>query len=260
MNISWHLLFNQLQNHPELLEEGLDEERLMLSSQTALPPLSEDKETQAIHRLQQILGNSGFQKLVAQRQAFMGVNSGRDQPEKLPEVAPPTDSDLPVTQPDNNTVEKQTEAPSPVNDPPANDPAVNDPPANDQQVNDQQVIAEAQVEAVADKVVKEPDQHVRQNLLLQQFQNALPTPALPVWKALADLYDVLAPLKQVGIVATLVKRVQQLPAARQKQFVKLLQDLPDGLLKTAFVAALSAQLFSLMPDATQDNPPDIPEE
>jgi len=256
MNFSWHLLYEQLQANPQMLEEETTEELLALSSQSELPVTNEEKNAQkeniAIKQLQHILGNAGFQKLVAQRRNFMVSNSANEKPEKKPqiplheqpemlaEVAPrpdnlsPVDSSAPVQQLENNTGEKEAALSTSVS-------------STHEKSNEGNNLMSA-----------DPVQLMR--TLLQQFTAFLPEPSLPVWKALADLYELLSANEQANTVSFITMQFQLLTVDQQKIFVALLLSLPAGTGKSAFVAALSNKLFSLVSAAAETSPPEVAEE
>ena len=237
MNISWHLLFEQLQRNPELLKEDLEGELAALSSQSEMSPISAEKNTEAIEKLQQRLGNSGFQKLWAQRNALMAsatVNDKTAQQDGKTNSTASSEENILLDAADKKTVpEEQLKT---------------RPSENMKQT------------AMDRKTSKEPDPVIRLGTILQQFITQLPGPSLHIWKTLSDLFDPLSPMKQANVISALVKRVQTLPQTEQQLFVKMAQNLPGGLAQTALIAALIAKLLSLMSKAPEVELPETPEE
>lgn len=251
MNFHWHALAEQLQQHPDLLEEELQGEVAAMSAQ-AEAQSSAEKELDVLRRLQAQLGNHGLQKLLSgapgparkspeQQSKETPIESGVAQPELLAQAAPELETEA--------REEPMVEEPAVTEEPVAEAAPV----ADMQELLPDGVVAEV-VEPAAELAPEPVVVDTRRQLegLLRHVLTRLPHLDVPTLTELAALFDQQSPSLRAKIVATLVARSQGLPEAEQQQFLAAIRKLSGVVARSKLIAALLARLLAVAP------PPPVP--
>lgn len=282
--ISWHLLYEHLQNNPELLEEENALDNMAVSSEINLPRQGENvdqqQEQQALRKLQARLGNAGMQKLI-RMQANKKVK------------APARKNSQPVTQPElvaekNSSASNMQSQKNVSTSPQTNMPMANQSEAVNEAVNTQQSASDS-VEQTNEKApvetvtasLPEVDEQLRQgmdanmktdqattderklqekNLLL--FISSLPAPSVSLWQQISDLFLLLDDTRQQHLLGAIVGFIRTASRPVQTLFFNGVEQLPASLRKQFFVSLLLQQLnavFASLQLEPEVEPPPVEE-
>jgi len=286
--ISWHLLYEHLQNNPGLLEEENALDNMAVSSEIDLPRQGENRdqqqEQQSLRKLQARLGNAGLQKLINMQANNKAKTPARNnspsvaQPalfaEKDRSSSPPAStmqsqgnlssapqSEMPLAKQgeevnvSENTQKSASDSVEQVNENAHVETATAAQPEVDEQLK-QAIVVNIKTEQATTDTRKLQEK----NLLL--FISSLPTPSPSLWQQISDLFLLLDDARQQHLMETIVKFVRTASRPVQALFFSRVEQLPASIRKQFFVSILLQQLIavfaSLQVEPEEEPPP--PEE
>jgi len=231
MIVHWHLLAEQLQQHPEQLEEELRDDVAALAGQaesvsgrTLQPEPMQERDV--LRRLQSRLGNFALQQLLSGQSVEQQLEEREEERVEVPMV---------------DTAKPEAVA-----------------PATEAEVAEAKAVSEEQTvaEVAAPRPALEPGR--RAALLLRQILIGLPDLPVPMLAELAGLVE-QAPERKAAIVETLERRINDLSPAAREELLSLIDRLPQSLTRSSLMAALLARLRTISP-VPPPPPPPAPEE
>ncbi|MDX2477869.1 MAG: hypothetical protein QNL05_10960 [Gammaproteobacteria bacterium] len=269
--ISWHLLYEHLQNNPELLEEEHALDNMAVSSEIDLPQQGENRdrqqEQQALRKLQARLGNAGLQKLINMQSNNKAGTPARKNSQTVAKPEPLAEKDSSSSPPASTmqSPENVSAAPQAVMPLAKQGEAMNAAENAQQSASDsvEQANEKAPVET-ATAAQPEVDDQLRQamdvnikteqattderklqekNLLL--FISRLPTPSASLWQQISDLFLLLDYNRQQHLLGAIVSFIRTASRPVQALFFSGVEQLPASLRKQFFVSILLQQLIAV---------------
>lgn len=249
MNFQWYALTEQLQQHPDLLDDELQADVAAMSALGEVQS-SPTKEQDLLKRLQAQLGNHGLQQLLSgttaneQLQTMPAttaettLNVAREvaaqkSEQSAAEIEPVTALEAPVAE--KPVVEK----------PGGEHPIMVEPPVINEML-EQKAAGPALKNPIAPEPVNVDSRKQMQNLLRQTLSR-LPALDGSVITQLAALYDQQSSAIQADIIDTLVARSRALPEPARDKLVAAIRTLSGAVAGSALISSLLARLLAVVP-------------
>lgn len=263
MNFHWHTLAEQLQRHPDLLEDELQGEVAAMSAQAEVQS-TPAKEQEVLKRLQAQLGNHGLQQLLS---GTTGPSSGSSTQDNSAARATENDQQKTTSADAAKTSEPAIEAQvveRPAGDktvsegaPPVEKTSIATAPTATEQFGSEQAGAAQGVreQRVADlalqkKIAPEPvavDTRKQMQNLLHRILSRLPALDGPVITQFAVLFDQQSPAIKTKIIDTLVARSLALPQPAREKFMTAIRKLTGAVAHSALISSLRVRLLAVAP-------------
>jgi len=234
VKISWHLLFDHLSGHPELVDEDLRTDVATLTEST--DTLDSQKETDILQRLQRQLGNQRLQRLLTAAQRDHAPDKGGMSATKTsaPATEPgPASTLVPINETPASTLERTTPQDTVEHNTPietAKEPVMSEP-----------VGMESAPPQTGPEVESRPGSTARATLIKRVLES-LPLMHKSLWVALSELFDTLDDAQQRQVITRLIDAINMLDDAHYATLLAEIERLPPWLRKTSLLAALLIRL------------------